>query len=77
MVGTTGEPLRSKINRLQKCEGEIGPLKRNGYFERSPHQKGRRPGHERRPSSALEIGAGMPLHDSETAAGAFWLSRAT
>jgi hypothetical protein len=45
LVGTTGEPLRNEINSLQKCEGEVGALKRNGYFERSPHQKGRRPGH--------------------------------
>jgi hypothetical protein len=38
VVGTTGEPLRNKINDLRKCEGEIDPLKRKGYFERSPHR---------------------------------------
>ena len=37
MVGTTGRPLLSDINHLQKGEGVTAPLKRNGYLVRRPH----------------------------------------
>jgi hypothetical protein len=37
MVGTTGEPLLSEINHLQKGEGVTAPLKRNEYLVSRPH----------------------------------------
>jgi hypothetical protein len=37
VVGTTGEPHLWKINHLQKGEGVMAPLKRNGYLVSRPH----------------------------------------
>jgi hypothetical protein len=37
VVGTTEVPEISIDNDLHEGEGDNGPLKRNGYFERPPH----------------------------------------